>query len=110
MTPTSWNHPRERLSEREFCSWIGRAAPGEIIQYHLGHLAKDVASMTIEAADRAAWAAEEGLVHLVQSRAGPSDFRYLAIKRRRPRTGSEARAVVRPDPAIECGLPEREVV
>ena len=36
-------------------------------------------------ARRAAWAFDEGLVHLVQRRNGPDDFSYFAIKRPRPR-------------------------
>lgn len=36
-------------------------------------------------ARRAWWAAEQGLVHLVQRRNGPDDFSYLAIARPRPK-------------------------
>jgi hypothetical protein len=32
-------------------------------------------------ARRAWWAAEQGLVHLVQRRNGPDDFSYLAVAR-----------------------------
>jgi hypothetical protein len=32
------------IKEIEFCGWIGQAAPGDILQYHRGHLALDVAA------------------------------------------------------------------
>jgi hypothetical protein len=83
-----------RLSEIEFCAWIGAAAPGEMIQYHRGFLAVDIIAVISKLpepkraalkklAARAYWAAEERLVHLVQRRNGPDDFSYLAIARPR---------------------------
>ena len=87
--------PKQRLSETVFCAWLGQAYPNEPLIYHRGLLAMD-ASHDSEApktdarrelarvARRARWAAEQGLVHLVQRRNGPDDFTYIAIAR--PRT------------------------
>ena len=83
-----------RLSEIEFCAWIGAAAPGEMIEYHRGHLAVDTVPVISklpeperaalkQLAARAWWAAEERLVHLVQRRNGPDDYSYIAIARPR---------------------------
>ena len=83
------------LSDVEFCGWLGRAAPGDAIEYHRGFLALDCAPQTgrMSACEGAGLghlarcalrAAEHGLVHLAQRRNGDSDFSYLAIARPRP--------------------------
>ena len=84
-----------RLTETAFCAWLGQAHPGAQLVYHRGLLALDatINSQTPKSdarrelarvAGRARWAAEQGLVHLVQRRNGPDDFSYIAIAR--PRT------------------------
>ena len=85
-----------RLTETAFCAWIAQAGPGDALVYHRGLLALD-ASPHGQAfqgqgrkelglvARRAWWAAEQGLVHLLQRRNGPDDFTYLAIARPRPK-------------------------
>lgn len=76
----------------QFCAWIAQASSGDFLAYHRGLLALD-ASIHGDAfkgapqrelnrvARRAWWAAQQGLVHLVQRRLGPDDFSYLAIAR-----------------------------
>ncbi|NQW49676.1 MAG: hypothetical protein HQ465_00405 [Rhodospirillales bacterium] len=87
----------QRLTETAFCAWLGQAHPGAQLVYHRGLLALDASinSQTPKSdarhelarvARRAWWAAEQGLVHLVQRRNGPDDFTYLAIARPRPET------------------------
>ena len=86
---------RPAINETAFCAWVGQAHPGAQLVYHRGLLALDASinSQTPKSdarhelarvARRAWWAAEQGLVHLVQRRNGPDDFTYLAIAR--PRT------------------------
>jgi hypothetical protein len=76
----------------QLCAWIARACPGDSLEYHRGLLSLDASDETgeVKAAEqrelnrvarRAWWAAEQGLVHLVQRRNGPADFSYLAIAR-----------------------------
>lgn len=87
---------RLRLTEVEFCGWLGQAGPGDMIEYHRGFLALD--SMTaahrlperdcrdlLKLARRALWAAEQSLLHLVQRRHGPDDYSYIAVARVRPK-------------------------
>jgi hypothetical protein len=80
------------MNEISLCGWIGQAAAGDVLEYHRGFLVVDVnpqgTPLPPEArtelsrvAQRAWWASERGLVHLVQCRAGPEVFRYLAIAR-----------------------------
>lgn len=87
---------RHPLTEIELCAWLGQAAPGDVLEYHRGFLALDVAAVPLDpdtearaelrrVAKRALWAFEQDLVHLVQRRHGPSDFAYLAIARQKPR-------------------------
>ncbi|WP_210346908.1 hypothetical protein [Aminobacter sp. SR38] len=84
------------LTEAPFCAWIGQSAPGNLVEYHRGFLAIDTmpaCSLLAEAdrkelvrlARRAYWAAEKGLVHLVQRRLGQDRFAYLAIAQARPK-------------------------
>lgn len=83
------------ISEIDFCAWLGQAEIDDAIVYHRGFLALDVSSFggSLSNSDRielcrvgrrAWWAAERGLVHLMQRRHGPDDFSYLAIARTRP--------------------------
>ena len=83
------------IKEIEFCGWIGQAAPGDVLQYHRGHLALDVTTQGTRlpereraelscVARRAWWASEQKLIHLVQRRHGPDDYSYLAIARPKP--------------------------
>ncbi|MES0171283.1 hypothetical protein [Mesorhizobium sp. M0006] len=81
------------LSEAEFCSWLSVAAPGNVIEYHRGFLVLDAdhpcqgglalkrQRELIQLRSRAYWAAEQGLLHLVQRRLATYQFSYLAIKR-----------------------------
>lgn len=84
--------PAAPLTELELAGWIGQAVPGEALEYHRGFLALDTVEMfsrlepaereeLVRMARRAYWAAEQGLVHLVQRRLGPDCFSYLAIAR-----------------------------
>ena len=86
-----------RISESDFCAWLGRAVAGEIFVYHRGFLARDtnyavselptVARVELAHVARSTmWAAEEGLVHLLQRRIGPEEFNYLAVARPRARS------------------------
>lgn len=86
--------PNRRLSDVALCAWIAQAQPGDRLEYHRGLLAMDANVESGESttsqqrelnrvARRARWAAEQGLVHLVQRRNGPDDFSYLAIARPR---------------------------
>ncbi|HXF88168.1 MAG TPA: hypothetical protein VNK48_07445 [Xanthobacteraceae bacterium] len=90
---------RLRLKEIDLCGWIGQAMPGDMLEYHRGFLALDVTEHGTRLAERdrtelarvarrAWWAAELGLVHLVQRRHGPDDYGYLAIARPKPRRAS----------------------
>ena len=86
--------PASPITESDFCTWLSSAVSGDGLTYHSGFLARDV-NNTVSAlrdADRmelthlarsARWAAEEGLVHLLQRRQGPEQFAYLAIARPR---------------------------
>lgn len=74
------------MGEMEFLGWLGQAQPGQAIVYHRGFLAVDrrwsARGDLQRLADRAIWAAEHGLVDLVQRRHGPEDASYLAVARR----------------------------
>lgn len=92
MAAHTFDLARSPVNEIGLCGWIGQAAPGDVIEYHRGFLVVDVnplgTRLPIEertelsrVAQRAWWASERGLVHLVQRRAGPEIFCYLAIAR-----------------------------
>ncbi len=94
--PISNTTTSRRLTETTFCAWLGQAHPGDALVYHRGVLALDasISSQTPDSdahrelgrvARRAWWAAEQGLIHLLQRRNGPDDFTYLAIARPRPK-------------------------
>ena len=89
------------LSEIEFCAWVAQAAPGDRLEYHRGFLVLDVFPMFSKLSNaaraalrglgsRAFWAAELGLVHLVQERVGPDQFAYIAVARRKPKAAAGA--------------------
>ena len=89
-------HP---ISEIEFCGWVGQAVPGDRLEYHRGFLVLDAFPVISKLADpdrkrlallgtRAFWAAEAGLVHLVQERIGPDQFAYIAIARPKPKAAA----------------------
>ena len=89
---------RKRITEIDLCGWLGQAAPGDVLEYHRGFLALDTFSRygfadperveLARMARRAWWAAERGLVHLVQRRHGIDDFSYLAVARVQPKTAA----------------------
>ena len=97
--------PKLRLTEAGLCAWLGQAMPGECIEYHRGFLVVD-SDQTVgllpeherrevtRTARRAAWAAEQGYVHLLQRRHGEEDFSYLAIVRPRPKGRSPSMAAL----------------
>ena len=82
--------PIRPLTVGRFWSWLARAEPGAVLEYHRGllildrspasELAEDERRTVAKIADAALTAAADGLVHLVQHRNGPFDFSYLAIK------------------------------
>jgi len=87
---------RRPLNEIDLCGWVGQAAPGDILEYHRGFLALDTMPQGTRLAERdraelarvarrAWWAAECGLIHLVQRRHRTNDYSYLAIARPKPR-------------------------
>lgn len=84
----------EAQDEIGFSAWVSQAEPGAALTYHDGFLTVDVtaAASKLSADHRqrlldlaaAAWrAAEQDLVHLVQTRLGPGRFAYQAIVRPR---------------------------
>ena len=87
---------RLQINEIDLCGCIGHAAPGVVVEYHRGFLALDLVPQVTRLSDRdrlelgrvarrAWWAADRGLVHLVQRRLGPGVFAYLAVVRPKPR-------------------------
>jgi hypothetical protein len=85
-------------------AWLETALPGDCIAYYRGFLAVDAApgSQQLAERDRAELVrlagrlrrlADEGAVHLVQSRNGTSDYTYILILRPRHRAGYSALAV-----------------
>ncbi len=90
---------RKLLTEIDLCGWVGQAAPGDMLEYHRGFLALDTMPQGTRLAEqeraelarvarRAWWAAERGLIHLVQRRHGTDDYSYLAIARSKPKQAS----------------------
>ena len=85
------------VSEIDLCAWLSQAAPNDALEYHRGFLVLDIDPRItgfsngerlelIQLANRARWAAEKQLVHLVQRRLAENRFSYLAIARARPET------------------------
>ena len=83
------------IDEIALAAWIAQAEPGDSLVYHRGFLAVDATSVisklsaerqrTLQLVAAAARrAAEQNLVHLVQSRLGPDAFAYIAVARPKP--------------------------
>lgn len=98
-TPITTVRASRPLTEIEFCAWVAQAMPGDRIEYHRGYLALDTFAAISKLgqnervelghlAERAFWAAENGLVHLVQERVGPDQFAYIAIARPKPKAAT----------------------
>jgi hypothetical protein len=91
--------PKGPLTEIQFCAWVAQAVPGNRLEYHRGFLVLDVLPMFSKLSNvaratlrglgsRAFWAAELGLVHLVQERVGPDQFAYIAVARPKPKAAA----------------------
>ena len=87
------------LSEIEFAAWVAQAVPGDRLEYHRGFLVLDTFALFTKLDDRgrtelaklgsrAFWAAEQGLVHLVQQRIAPDQFAYIAVARPKPKAAA----------------------
>ena len=83
------------VNEAEVRRWLREAAPGQSIQYFVGHLGPgtDAMGLPLPESERQAvagvavrlWrAAQHDLVHLVQRRQGPTNWAYIAIARAPP--------------------------
>ena len=81
------------VTEARLCTWLGEVSPGAIIEYHRGALVFDTAPVATRLSEhdraelkrvarRAAWAREQGLVHLVQKRHGTDNYSYLMVRAR----------------------------
>jgi len=101
MKHTAFTNARapHSISEIEFCGWVGQAVPGDRLEYHRGFLVLDAFPVISKLSDpdrkrlallggRVFWAAEAGLVHLVQERIGPDHFAYIAIARPKPKAAA----------------------
>lgn len=99
-TPFTTVRAGRPLTEIEFCAWVAQAVPGDRLEYHRGFLVLDTFALFSQLDDksrtelsrlggRAFWAAEQGLVHLVQERLAPDRFAYIAVARPKP-TGATA--------------------
>ena len=91
--------PKGPLTEIQFCAWVAQAMPGDRLEYHRGFLVLDTFpaishlpdAQRVELAklgSRAFWAAEQGLVHLVQERIDTDRFAYIAVARPRPKAAT----------------------
>jgi hypothetical protein len=98
-TPFTSVRARQPLTEIEFCAWVAQASPSDRLEYHRGYLVLDIFPMLARVSDlqraelaklgsRAFWAAEAGLVHLVQERIGPDQFAYIAVARPKPKAAA----------------------
>ncbi len=99
LPTTTKTGAKRPITEIEFCAWVAQAVPGDRLQYHCGFLAHDAFSLRAEIANkeraelrklanRSFWAAEAGLVHLVQERIGTDRFAYIAIARPKPKAAA----------------------
>jgi hypothetical protein len=124
MDTTAFTTVRARrpLTEIEFCAWVAQALPGDRLEYHRGFLVLDIFPRLTRLPDqrraelarlgsRAFWAAEQGLVHLVQKRVGPDQFAYIAVARPKPKAAalSLSAARSRRAPHQDRPTPERIV-
>lgn len=106
---------RRPLTEIEFCAWVAQAVPGDRLEYHRGFLVLDAFPMAGRLPDaqrkqlsllgsRAFWAAEQGLVHLVQERVATDQFAYIAIARPKPKAAEASLSkLLLSDEAIPVG-------
>ena len=89
------------MTPDDFCSWIGKAAPGERTVYYRGDLGRDRCRSTTSMSERdrqrlialarqALIAAEDGRLHLLQRRHGVSDYSYIAVRARKLRPARAA--------------------
>ena len=87
------------LTEIEFAAWVAQAVPGDRLEYHCGFLVLDIFPVFSKLSDttrlelcrlgsRAFWAAQLGLVHLMQERVGPDQFAYIAVARPKPKAAA----------------------
>jgi hypothetical protein len=78
------------ITEDAFCSWLGKAVPGDRVEYQRGHLLIDRSRKLgpfsetdrrelSAIANRALALAEQGRLCLVQKRHGDCDYSYIAI-------------------------------
>ena len=97
--PTRGTNNATEITDIDLCAWIAQAEAGDALIYHRGFLVvdadKSVSTLPTDrrlalrgVADAAFRAAEQGLVHLVQTRLGPDRFAYLAIARPKPKAAT----------------------
>jgi hypothetical protein len=103
--PVGAREATPKLSDVELYAWIAQAEAGARLEYHRGFLGIDVTPVisTLREPERrqladlgraALGAFEKGLVHLVQERAGPNRFAYIAVARPRPRAAASLSALL----------------
>ena len=95
--------PALAIRKMDFMAWYAKAAPGEKIEYHRGHLSIDrhqdsspfemsVRQELCSVAEHAARLSGKGRLLLAQRRVGDGLFSYLAIVAKKPTgQGSHAR-------------------
>lgn len=94
--PTRGTNSASEITDIDLCAWIAQAESGDALIYHRGFLVIDAdKAVTTLPTDRrlalrrlgdaAFFAAEQGLVHLVQERVAPDRFAYIAIARPKPK-------------------------
>ena len=87
--------PAQVIRKTKFMAWFAKAAPGEKIEYHRGHLVIDrvngFSSLSEKArrelhaiASHVASLADEGRLVLAQRHLDEGEFSYLAIKTKQP--------------------------
>ena len=102
-------------TEGALADWVGRAFPGDVLQYHRGFLAVDASpvlsrlperdrSELSRIADCALAAAAEGFADLLQRSHGIDDYSYLIIARRRARIGNRTHVGAVSSPARVVGV------
>lgn len=101
--PRSSQQP-DVMTEDALCDSVAQAAPGSVITYHVGQLARDrdhlASSLAPEqrqalnaVAGRAWKLAAAGWAHLVQRRVGEACFAYQLVISRRPLSARSTRAM-----------------
>lgn len=104
MTAPPTPHSSAGISEIQFCAWVAQAKPGAALVYHHGFLVVDTDKQCSRLppsartdlrrlADAAFRAAQQGLVHLVQTRIATDRFAYVAIARPKPQHAGPALSV-----------------